>query len=108
VKAGVEAGLGKAAGGMPHRAILGCTHFPIVEDMFRRHLPPFTRMLSQPELVADSLEDYLTRHQRYRSPAPELGAGGAARVRLLTTGDLAHVDTTAHIFWPEAPRFGRA
>ena len=28
-------------GAPPHRAILGCTHYPLVEHLFRRHLPPF-------------------------------------------------------------------
>jgi glutamate racemase len=103
VQAGVQAALAQTGGQPPHRAILGCTHFPLVEDLFRRHLPPFTRILSQPEIVADSLEDYLARHRRFASPE-----GAAPGVRLLTTGDLAHVDATAHIFWPEAPRFEAA
>ena len=55
----------RPAAAPPHRAILGCTHFPLVEHLFRRHLPPFTRLLSQPEVVADSLEDYLQRHPHY-------------------------------------------
>jgi glutamate racemase len=100
VQAGVEAALGQRGGTPPHRAILGCTHFPLVEDLFRKHLPSFTRILSQPEIVADSLEDYLARHRRFASPE-----GTAPGVRLLTTGNLAHVDATAHIFWPEAPQF---
>jgi glutamate racemase len=102
VKAGVDAALAQTGGAPPHRAILGCTHFPLVEAMFRAHLPSFTRILSQPEIVADSLEDYLARHPRYASD------GAAAGVRLLTTGHLAHVDATAHIFWPEAPQFEAA
>jgi glutamate racemase len=107
VKAGVEAALAQTGGMPPHRAILGCTHFPLVEAMFRHHLPSFTRILSQPEIVADSLEDYLARHRRFSS---QNGAseGGTPGVRLLTTGNLAHVDATAHIFWPEAPQFEAA
>ncbi len=93
------AGLMAQAGTAPHRAILGCTHFPIVEAVFRRHLPASTRLLSQPEIVADSLDHYLERHPEYVDP---LAAGG---VRLLTSGDPADVDDTARVFWPEAPRF---
>ena len=59
VERGVTALLAQPAGTPPHRAILGCTHYPLVEHLFRRHLPPFTRLLSQPQVVADSLEDYL-------------------------------------------------
>ena len=72
----------RPAGAPPHRAILGCTHFPLVEHLFRRHLPPFTRLLSQPEVVADSLEDYLARHPRYVDGIEPDGS-----LRLLTTGE---------------------
>ena len=81
--------------------ILGCTHFPLVEHLFRRHLPAFTRLLSQPEVVADSLEDYLNRHPRY---CGEPGAMPGAPV-LLTTGEPAQVNRVARIFWPDAPAF---
>jgi glutamate racemase len=92
--------LARTAGQPPHRAILGCTHYPLVEHLFRRHLPPVTRILSQPRVVADSLEDYLTRH-------PEYGAGSAevTSTVLLTTGDPASVSRTARLFWPGAPAF---
>jgi glutamate racemase len=98
---GVASLLLQTGGSPPHRAILGCTHFPLVEHLFRRHLPAFTRLLSQPGVVADSLDDYLQRHPRYiggsaDSPAPPL---------LLTTGDPARVNATARIFWADAPAF---
>lgn len=83
----------------PHRAVLGCTHYPLVEHLFRRHLPPFTRLLSQPDIVADSLEDYLARHSQYANEA------GPGKLELLTTGQVAHVDAQARIFWPDAPAF---
>jgi glutamate racemase len=83
----------------PHRTILGCTHFPIVADHFRRHLPAFTRILSQPEIVADSLEDYLARHPDYLGHAERPG------VSLLTSGDVRAVDKAARVYWPEAPQF---
>jgi glutamate racemase len=92
--------MAQTAGAPPHRAILGCTHYPLVEHLFRRHLPPFTRILSQPGVVADSLEDYLNRHPEY-AEADRAGAPAA----LLTTGDAARVERRARIFWPEAPAF---
>ena len=84
----------------PERAILGCTHFPLVEKLFVRHLPPATRLLSQPQVVADSLEDYLTRHPRYG----EAGEDNHAP-RLLTTGNPDHVSRSLELFWPRAPAF---
>jgi glutamate racemase len=102
VEAGVAALLAQTGGQPPHRAILGCTHYPLVEHLFRRHLPPFTRLLSQPAVVADSLEDYLNRHPRFVAGD---GSSAPASPLLLTTGDIEHVNTTARIFWPEAPAF---
>jgi glutamate racemase len=86
----------------PHRAILGCTHFPLVEPLFRRHLPPFTRILSQPDVVADSLEDYLVRHANYVA-----GARGGS-LTLLTTGEPWETSARARVFWPEVATFERA
>jgi glutamate racemase len=102
VATGVGGVLAQTGGQPPHRAILGCTHFPLVERLFRRHLPPFTRLLSQPAVVADSLEDYLARHPRYAD-----GAGEAPSLSLFTTGDPVDISRRARIFWPEGPSFGR-
>jgi glutamate racemase len=100
VQAGVAGLLAQTGGQAPHQAILGCTHFPLVEPLFRRHLPASTRLLSQPEIVADSLEDYLVRHPTYGRT--DDAQGGPS---LLTTGDPDQINATARIFWPDAPAF---
>lgn len=97
VEAGVAAMLVQTGGAPPHRAILGCTHYPLVEHLFRRHLPPFTRLLSQPDVVADSFEDYLSRHPRYRT--------GGRGLTLMTTGEPAAVSAAARLLWPQAAAF---
>jgi glutamate racemase len=102
VAGSVRALLAQTGGAPPHRAILGCTHFPLVESIFRRHLPPFTRLLSQPEVVADSLEDYLARHPHY---VAEPAGAAASAPQLLTTGDPARVNRIARLFWPDASAF---
>lgn len=102
VAEGVAGALAQTGGAPPHRAILGCTHFPLVEHLFRRHLPPFTRILSQPEAVADSFEDYLHRRAHY------LCAGETGRLTLLTTGDPLDVSAKARVFWPDAGAFKTA
>jgi glutamate racemase len=99
VMAGVDGLLSQTGGQPPHWAILGCTHFPLVEHLFRVRLPAFTRILSQPVVVADSLEDYLARHPEYLAEP----GGRVAAPMLLTTGDPMTVDSTARVFWPEAP-----
>ena len=87
---------------LPHRAILGCTHFPLVEHLFRKHLPPFTRILSQPEVVSDSFEDYLTRRPQY------LNGDEDGTLTLLTTGDPLDVSNKARVFWHDVPAFAKA
>lgn len=100
VKLAVDGLMAQTGGMPPHRAILGCTHYPIVEHLFRKHLAPFTRLLSQPEIVADSLEDYRARRPGYfRSDATD------RTPELLTTGDPQQISTAARVFWPEMPAF---
>ena len=100
VKLGVDGLMAQTGGEPPHRAILGCTHFPLVEHLFRRHLPPFTRLLSQPEVVADSFEDYLARRPHYSAGGKRTGAPV-----LLTTGHPAAVTRVGRVFWPDVPDF---
>ncbi len=101
VQTGIDAAMAQAGGEPLHRAILGCTHFPLVEHLFRRHLPPATRILSQPEIVADSLEDYLSRHPHFRSN------GSPEGTVLFTTGDPDEASERARVFAGEGPRFRR-
>ncbi len=73
----------------PDAAILGCTHYPLMQEAFQAALGGQVRVFSQAELVADSLADYLERH-------PDMtGTGEAA---FLTTGDPARVSDRATQF----------
>ncbi len=82
---------------VPQAAVLGCTHYPLVEAAFRRALPDATALVSQPQVVAESLADYLRRHRGF--------AGGSGRVRYLTTGDPATVGVCAARFLGAAAAF---
>ena len=73
----------------PQAAILGCTHYPLVEDQFRAALPASTRVLSQPDIIADSLADYLKRHPRFAE---------SGEVTYLTSGDPAETGRRAELF----------
>ncbi len=101
VREGVDLMLAQTKGIAPHRAILGCTHFPLVEDLFRMHLPASTRLLSQPEIVCDSLEDYLARRPHYL----DCGNHSDAVSVMLTTGEATEISARANVFWPNAPAF---
>ena len=72
--------------------ILACTHYPLIEDIFRRALPVGTKILSQPDITSKSLVSYLERH-------PELtGESGDTRV-FLTTGDTQQASLIASRFY---------
>ena len=73
----------------PQAAILGCTHYPLVEGAFRRALGENVTVYSQADIVAESLADYLSRR-------PAMAAGGTAR--MLTTGDPERVSSRATQF----------
>lgn len=42
--------------------LLGCTHYALIADTLRQLIPPDIRVVSQGEIVAGKLEDYLRRH----------------------------------------------
>ena len=73
----------------PQAAILGCTHYPLMQEAFQRALGEDVKVFSQANLVADALADYLHRH-------PNMG--GTGQSGFLTTGDPARVSTRATHF----------
>ena len=73
----------------PDAAILGCTHYPLMEQTFQAALGPDVRVFSQASLVAESLADYLERHP------DKLGSGQS---EFLTSGDAARVSDRATQF----------
>ena len=74
----------------PEAAILGCTHYPLMEETFQDALGQGVRVFSQANLVAESLADYLERHPNMR--------GDGAVSKFLTTGDPARVSDRATQF----------
>lgn len=42
--------------------VLGCTHYPLLQEQIARCLPPGTTIVAQGKIVADSLAEYLRRH----------------------------------------------
>jgi glutamate racemase len=74
--------------------LLGCTHYPLLMEKIKQFVPPGTVILSQGEIVAESLADYLNRH-------PKIAENCAANARLsfFTTDDPADFDAKAAIFY---------
>ncbi len=74
----------------PEAAVLGCTHYPLMQHAFQEALGPGVRVYSQASLVAEALADYLARRPQF------LGSG--TRARFLTTGDPRSVGDRATQF----------
>ncbi|WP_101068096.1 glutamate racemase [Roseovarius salinarum] len=74
----------------PEAAILGCTHYPLLEGAFQAALGTGVQVYSQANLVAESLADYLERHPNMLGPGQ--------KSLFLTTGDPARVSDRATQF----------
>jgi glutamate racemase len=83
----------------PDAAILGCTHYPLMQEAFQKALGPGVTVFSQADIVAESLVHYLARK-------PDLAVGGTAR--MLTTGDPGRVSDRATQFLRRPLRFEAA
>ena len=42
--------------------VLGCTHYPLLKPLIEKHLPKNVQILTQGNIVANGLKDYLIRH----------------------------------------------
>src|SRR4029453_7227335 len=76
----------------PDRAILGCTHYEYVADLFQGALPAGTPLIRQPDATADALERYFARHI-------EFDPGSGAVRRFLTTGTPGAQHSLVEAFW---------
>jgi glutamate racemase len=74
----------------PEAAILGCTHYPLLQKTFQEALGPQVKVFSQAGLVAESLADYLARRPEF------VGQGQVSK--FLTTGDPRAVSDRATQF----------
>ncbi|WKL57979.1 aspartate/glutamate racemase family protein [Asticcacaulis sp. ZE23SCel15] len=79
-------------GRFPDRAILGCTHYEIVADLFKAALPAGTPLIHQPSSVAEAMGRYVERHTEF-----DIGSSGK-RV-FLTTGEPKTQSALIETFW---------
>jgi len=47
--------------------ILGCTHYPVLEEKLKTHLPKNVSVISQGKIVAKKLKEYLFRHPEHET-----------------------------------------
>jgi glutamate racemase len=88
-------------GRAPDRAVLGCTHYEIISDLFRAALPAGIPLIHQPGATVDALERYLARH-------PEYDPGSSGRRQFLTTGEPKTINGHAQAFWGAPLKFEAA
>jgi glutamate racemase len=74
--------------------ILGCTHYPLLIEKIKKYLPPQVSVLSQGEIVAQSLRSYLYRH-----PEMEARCSKKGTCEFLTTDDSENFDLHAALFF---------
>ena len=93
--------LRRRIGRHPDKAILGCTHYEIVADLFTAALPSGTKVIHQPKAVADALERYFAQH-------PDFDLGSSARRTFLTSGAPGPQSDRVARFWGEPLTFEAA
>jgi len=74
--------------------LLACTHYPLLKDQISQYLPKEVKLLSQGEIVADSLADYLKRHAGMQERLTKNG-----NTQFFTTDDAGDFDSHAAIFY---------
>lgn len=74
--------------------VLGCTHYPLLMTKIRRYLADDIQIISQGEIVAQRLEDYLRRHPEIADRCSQQGR------RIFYTSEKADIfDRSAAIFY---------
>jgi glutamate racemase len=85
----------------PDAVILGCTHYPLVTDLFASALPRGVPLIHQPEATAGALKLYLNRH-------PEYDSSSTGRRIFLSTGFSNEALPLVERFWGDKLPFREA
>lgn len=76
--------------------LLACTHYPLMLDKIKEYAPIGTNIISQGEIVANSLADYLRRH-----PEMEERISKGSSKHFYTTDSIEEFDNKATFFFGE-------
>ena len=76
--------------------LLACTHYPLLKDKIEEYLPVGVKLISQGEIVAESLADYLQRHPEIENQCSKKG-----QREFYTTDSTEDFDSHASIFYNE-------
>lgn len=81
--------------------LLACTHYPLLISKIQKYLPPNISVLSQGEIVANSLKDYLDRHPEIEEKITPFGERS-----FLTTDSSETFNTQATVFFGDIVKAG--
>lgn len=76
--------------------MLGCTHYPLIEEKIKATLPSHIQVLSQGEIIAESLINYLKRHPEIDKYCTKNG-----RIQYFTTESVEKFTSSASTFLNE-------
>lgn len=74
--------------------LLACTHYPLLKEKIEEYLPIGVKLISQGEIVADSLADYLHRHTEIETQCSKNG-----QREFYTTDSTQDFDDHATLFY---------
>lgn len=74
--------------------LLACTHYPLLRGKIEKYLPVGVKILSQGQIVADSLADYLARHSEIETGLTKTGIR-----EFFTTDSTEDFDNHAQVFF---------
>ena len=93
--------LRQTADATPDCVVLGCTHYPLVAELFAAALPCGMPIIHQPQATARALKLYLDRH-------PEYDTGNGGRRIFLSTGFSDQALPLIERFWRDKLSFRQA
>jgi glutamate racemase len=74
--------------------ILGCTHYPLLVDSIKKFLPSGIKLVMQDVIVANSLVDYLNRHNEIHSQCSKSG-----EIKFYTTDQTETFDVLGSLYF---------
>jgi glutamate racemase len=74
--------------------LLACTHYPLLKEKIEEYLPIGVKLISQGEIVAESLADYLKRHPEIETKCSKNG-----QQEFYTTDSTQDFDNHAAVFY---------
>jgi glutamate racemase len=74
--------------------LLACTHYPLLLEKIKKYMPGDVSIISQGEIIAKSLHDYLLRHPEIEAQCSKNG-----QLSFFTTDDIRDFDNHSSIFF---------